>query len=97
MKDPALKPTTVENGLYVLGDVYQKVDGSYFAESPLNTGILRKSTNCPSCHRLSRYCSCGPEAVPTCPACRKPLSEGQHAPVVDCGAHYVAPDDADGT
>jgi hypothetical protein len=78
MKDPALKPTTVENGLYVLGDVYQKVDGSYFAESPLNTGILRKSTNCPSCHRLSRYLPRLPEAFErraarSCGGLRRPL------------------------
>lgn len=37
----SLTPTEVDQGLYVLGNVYQHVDGGYFAESPLNSGILR--------------------------------------------------------
>ena len=47
-KDKQIKPTDVENGLYVLGNVYQEVDGSYFAESPLKTGILRSSESKPA-------------------------------------------------
>ena len=36
----ALEPTVVEDGLYVLGNIYKDVDGGYFAESPLSSGIL---------------------------------------------------------
>ena len=37
----AMKPTEIEGGLYVLGNLYADVDDGYFAESPLKTGILR--------------------------------------------------------
>ncbi len=39
----SLTPTEVDQGLYVLGNAYQHVDGNYFAESPLNSGILRNA------------------------------------------------------
>jgi len=38
---PIIQPTSIEDGLHVLGDCYQRVDGSYFAESPLNSGVFR--------------------------------------------------------
>jgi IMP dehydrogenase len=38
-----IKPTVSEKGLRILGDIYKQVDGSYFADSPLNSGVFNNS------------------------------------------------------
>lgn len=43
--DTGIPCTDDGSGVYVLKDVYQQVDGGYFAESPLNSGILRAKQN----------------------------------------------------
>ncbi len=39
---------------------------------------------CVSCHKLPKFCKCGPDAVATCPICSKPESSGKHFPEIDC-------------
>jgi len=35
------------------------------------------------CHKLERFCTCGPDAVATCPICRGPAATGKHFPDVE--------------
>lgn len=39
---------------------------------------------CVCCHKLPQFCTCGPDAVPTCPICGRPEDEGEHYPQVQC-------------
>lgn len=43
----------------------------------------RQRQVCTSCHKLPKFCNCGPDAVPNCPICGRPESEGLHFPQVD--------------
>lgn len=44
----------------------------------------RPARVCVACHKLPKFCTCKPGAVATCPICKRPESEGQHFPAVDC-------------
>lgn len=35
------------------------------------------------CHKLEKFCVCGPDAVATCPICGMPESSGRHFPDVE--------------
>ncbi len=39
---------------------------------------------CSCCHKLSRFCTCPSDAVPTCPICMRPRSDGPHFPEARC-------------
>lgn len=39
---------------------------------------------CVSCHKLPKFCKCGPDAVATCPICSRPVAGEEHFPQVNC-------------
>lgn len=51
-----------------------------------NLRLAADGTNlvCTSCHKLSKFCKCGPDKIPNCPICHKPLGTRKHFPKIDC-------------
>jgi len=39
---------------------------------------------CVSCHKMTKFCNCSPNAQATCPICLKNMTDGKHFPEFMC-------------